>query len=432
LKAKRRGAEVFWPNTANCLNANRRDRGHQEIGRQFQDSEQKWMIKLAQGRFTEEEISWKASQELRPQDVGTLLSSARNQPLKYRNRAIGILSYYTGIRVGHIATFLGVSHSSVDSWIERFRRQGSRKLLSPHTSGYAKVKDEQYKKAVFEILHAPPSCYDINRTTWRLEDIQSIMLRHDLPIGQSAISKIINDAGYRYRKAKRVLTSTDPEYREKIKGITRILSNLGPKENFFSIDEFGPFAVKIQGGKSLVLRGHAKTVPQWQQSKGSLVITGALELSTNQITHFYSATKNSAEMIKLLDILVEKYSNQERIYFSWDAASWHASKELYARVDEINNMSGKKFPQVALAPLPCSAQFLNVIESVFSGMARAVLHSSDYESVDTCKKAIDRHFEERNQHFKKNSKRAGNKIWGNEQNRTEFSESNNCKDPRYR
>lgn len=258
------------------------------------------------------------------------------------------------------------------------------------------------------------------------------MLRHDLPIGQSAISKIINDAGYRYRKAKRVLTSTDPEYREKIKEITRILSNLGPKENFFSIDEFGPFAVKIQGGKSLALRGHAKTVPQWQQSKGSLVITGALELSTNQITHFYSATKNSAEMIKLLDILVEKYSNQERIYFSWDAASWHASKELYARVDEINNMSGKKFPQVALAPLPCSAQFLNVIESVFSGMARAVLHSSDYESVDTCKKAIDRHFEERNQHFKKNSKRAGNKIWGNEQSRTEFSESNNCKDPRYR
>jgi len=32
-------------------------------------------------------------------------------------------------------------------------------------------------------------------------------------------------------------------------------------------------------------------------------------------------------------------------------------------------------------PLPAGAQFLNVIESVFSGMARAIIHNSDYESL---------------------------------------------------
>jgi hypothetical protein len=218
-----------------------------------------------------------------------------------------------------------------------------------------------------------------------------------------------------------VLTSTDPEYREKLRGITRILSNLGPKEKFFSVDEFGPFSVKIQGGRSLTPPGPTRTYPQHQRSKGSLIITAALELSTNQITHFYSPAKNTAEMVALLNILVEKYADQECIYFSWDAASWHASKALYARVDDINNMKG--LPQVKLAPLPSSAQFLNVIESVFSGMARAVLHSSNYESVDGCKKAIDRHFEERNQHFKENPKRAGNKIWGKEPTKAEFSES---------
>ena len=49
-----------------------------------------------------------------------------------------------------------------------------------------------------------------------------------------------------------------------------------------------------------------------------------------------------------------------------------------------------------LAPLPSCAQFLNVIESVFSGMARAIIHNSDYESLAACKAAIDRHFAERN------------------------------------
>jgi len=69
---------------------------------------------------------------------------------------------------------------------------------------------------------------------------------------------------------------------------------------------------------------------------------------------------------------------------------------------------------VKLAPLPSCAQFLNVIESVFSGMARAVIHNSNYESVEECKAAIDRHFAERNEYFKRNPKRAGNKIWGDE------------------
>ena len=67
-------------------------------------------------------------------------------------------------------------------------------------------------------------------------------------------------------------------------------------------------------------------------------------------------------------------------------------------------------PIVKLAPLPARSQFLNVIESVFSGMAAAIIQNSDYESVDEAKEAIDRYFRERNEHFQKNPKRAGNKI----------------------
>ena len=85
-----------------------------------------------------------------------------------------------------------------------------------------------------------------------------------------------------------------------------------------------------------------------------------------------------------------------------------------------------------LAPLPSCAQFLNVIESVFSGMAKAIIHNSNYESVEECKDAIDRHFSERNKFFKETPKKAGNKIWGKEITKAKFKESNNCKDPRYR
>ncbi len=175
-------------------------------------------------------------------------------------------------------------------------------------------------------------------------------------------------------------------------------------------------------------------MPQYQRSKGSLILTAALELSENQVTHFYSERKNTDEMLKLLDVLVLKYADQACIYFSWDAASWHASKRFVKRVEDINSPEYRathKTPLVKLAPLPSCAQFLNVIESVFSGMAKAIIHNSDYQSVEECKTAIDRYFAERNQHFKENPMRAGKKIWGKERVPPIFNQSNNCKDPRY-
>ena len=68
-------------------------------------------------------------------------------------------------------------------------------------------------------------------------------------------------------------------------------------------------------------------------------------------------------------------------------------------------------PIIHLVPLPTSSQFLDVIEAVFSGMKRAVVHHSDYRDVSEMKRAISLHFADRNSHFQDNPKRAGKKIW---------------------
>jgi hypothetical protein len=85
-----------------------------------------------------------------------------------------------------------------------------------------------------------------------------------------------------------------------------------------------------------------------------------------------------------------------------------------------------------LAPLPASAQFLNVIESVFSGMAKAIIHNSNYSSVAECQMAINRYFVERNAYFQENPKKAGNKIWGKELALPVFHEAGIFKDSRWR
>ena len=394
-----------------------------------------WMLTLLQGKRTAIDLLNGDALKLSLSDAEILVSHICNGNLRKRNRAIIILANLNNIPATSIAKFLMIDNRTVYKTIQNFSNNGLTSITSFREGIEKKYNNEEYKNAVFSVLHSPPKAYNINRTSWTMKDLHFKMKESGMKISKDNIRKIINDAGYKFRKAKKVLTSTDPEYREKLKAITKLLSNLKPYEKFFSIDEYGPFAIKMQGGKSLVAPGKEKTFPQWQKSKGSLIITGALELSTNQMTHFYSSKKNTDEMIKLLYILLKKYQNEKRIYFSWDAASWHASKKLQKRVDEINSIKFKKkaaSPIVKLAPLPTCGQFLNVIESVFSGMARAIIHNSDYESVTECKAAIDKYFEGRNENFRKHPKRAGNKIWGKERVKPMFSESNNCKDPMYR
>lgn len=315
-----------------------------------------------------------------------------------------------------------------------YRIYGCARLFKGFHDRLSKSDDELLQNTLFSVLHTPPSAYGINRTTWRMADLRRVLAEKGQKACPEVIREIIKAAGYSWKKARKVLTSTDPQYQEKLAKIQSILSTLGPNERFFSIDEYGPFSVKMQGGRSLTPPGTVRVIPQRQKSKGSLIITAALELSTNQVTHFYSDKKNTAEMIKLLEILVKQYAETEKIYLSWDAASWHASKLFYKRVDLINSPEYRaehKIPHVELAPLPSCAQFLNVIESVFSGMARAIIHNSDYDSLAACKAAIDRHFAERNAFFQANPKKAGRIIWGKEITPSTFSPANNCKNRHY-
>ena len=140
---------------------------------------------------------------------------------------------------------------------------------------------------------------------------------------------------------------------------------------------------------------------------------GALSANINQMTWFYHTSKDSAGIIDLAEILYNRYHDKSKVYLTWDAASWHGSNELVEWADEINtwNTANNSGPIIEFVPLPSSAQFLNVIEAVFSAMKSSVIHNSDYESEEEMKNMISAHFSERNDYFKHNPKRAGKRIW---------------------
>lgn len=362
--------------------------------------------------------------------------AAFSTPQQVAQRCRIVLAAAEGQQDQTIAASLNINSKTVGLWRRRFREQGLECLwkIAPGRGRKPVFQQPDLKNAIFALMHSPPSQHNINRTSWKLADIRQCLLAQGISVSRATISRIVRAAGYTWNMATEVLTSNDPEYKEKLERIKSVLSTLRENDRFCSIDEYGPFAVKMRGGMRLTGPGEHPHVPQFQKSKGSLIVTAALELSRNQVTHFYSKAKNTTEMIRLLEVLLEKYKGCDTLYLSWDAASWHASEALYEKVESVNTPDlwcSAHAPHVELIPLPSSAQYLNVIESVFSGMAKAIIHNSDYQTVEDAMAAIDRHFLERNDYFDKNPKRAGNKIWGQELVACEFSESNNCKSPKW-
>jgi transposase len=269
-------------------------------------------------------------------------------------------------------------------------------------------------KALIEIIHHQPNAYGINRSNWTLQSLAEAFEKlYGQKPSKSTVSRLLKEGGLRWKRSRRVLTSPDPTYREKVELLLKTLQSMKPHEDLFFIDELGPLQVKKYGGRCYTPKGETRTHPQNQRSRGAITLCGALSANTNQVTWFYQNTKDSAGIIDMVEILYNCYHDKSKIYLTWDAASWHKSALLGEWLDAFNGeTSSSGFgPTIHLVPLPTSSQFLDVIEAVFSGMKRAVIHHSDYQSEDEMKTAISRHFVERNGYFRDNPKRAGKKIW---------------------
>ncbi|WP_259068726.1 IS630 family transposase [Mucilaginibacter sp. X4EP1] len=363
-----------------------------------------------------------------PDDIATIKSWRNSNNHRLWQIAKSLEMAQQGAARKQIIDKVETSYKTLGQWIDGYKKKGLKAFdFAPNPRNQSTAKAVKARKEkLLRLIHESPKLHGLNRTSWSLTALTIVYNKLYSPqVHYWQICRCVNQMGYRYTKSREMLTSPDPKFREKIRKIQSTLQKLKPNEKFFSIDEYGPVSIKIKGGRTLKHKTEGPNiVPEKQKAKGIVICTAALELSTNQITHFFSAKKNTFEMIKLIDLLAKQYNNQETLYLCWDAVSWHNSNILKNHIADHNKIEK---PIIKLVPLPASTQFLNVIESVFAGLAKTVIHNSDYMSVDECKHSIDLYFASRNKHFFENPKHAGRKIWGNEIVRAKFSENQHCR-----
>ena len=180
-------------------------------------------------------------------DLAIVREHLRSERARERRRAITMLAIWRGLRPSFICRLLHLSRATDRRCVRIFRERGAAALFDRRKNVHCKYANEVIKSTLFDVLHQPPSNFGINRTTWKMADLSRVLSEKGHPAGEDVIRKITKAAGHRWRRARTVLTSSDPEFSQKLDRIKTLLSNLGHDEAFFSIDEYDPFAVSSAG-----------------------------------------------------------------------------------------------------------------------------------------------------------------------------------------
>ena len=117
-----------------------------------------------------------------------------------------------------------------------------------------KINDERLKASIFALLHGPPGNHGINRTTWTMATSARFLPKQGRP-ACAAVSgrsprlpdKMAQSAARAHLQRFQILRKSRPRPFDPVQP--------RPDEAFFSIDEFGPFAVKAKPGRVLAAPG---------------------------------------------------------------------------------------------------------------------------------------------------------------------------------
>ena len=123
-----------------------------------------------------------------------------------------------GFGARNISKILDISRGTIRRAIKAYMEEGVRRVPRKRSNpNSAQERSEMKRKRVIEILHQKPRSIGINRSNWSQPSIAAAYKEmYGEPISTSTIGDLIRKSGYSIKKARRVLTSPDPDYVEKV------------------------------------------------------------------------------------------------------------------------------------------------------------------------------------------------------------------------
>ncbi len=126
-----------------------------------------WMVRVL---VADNPISLLEAEFRANEGLAILTRFIRNGRPRDRKKAMVVIAHWKKVPRRIIADCLQIPTSTVVRYFQIFEAGGTAALFPRRVKRCADSSDE--RKAIFALLHSPPSLYSINRTSWRMEDLR--------------------------------------------------------------------------------------------------------------------------------------------------------------------------------------------------------------------------------------------------------------------
>jgi len=340
------------------------------------------------------------------------LSRSRTLPLRLVQRAQILLKFSENEKINTIAKFTKTSRPTVYKCINKALAGGIEVALKDcyHCPKQATITEEA-KSWVMHLACTKPKDLGFAAEMWTQSALAKYTRKMAPSEGHNCLSRankttihrILKSHSLKPHKIRYYLEKKDPEFKEKMnevlivyKEVNELLDSEKKRELSkvvtVSVDEKpGVQGIKNVAPDLLPSKNHGRIARDYEYKRlGTLSILGALDLQTGHVFTQVHERHRSREFISLLKELDEYYRKDVTIRVILDNHSAHISKETMTYLQSRPN----RFKYVHT---PKHGSWLNIVEGLFSKMARSFLKHIRVDSLEELKARILRGVAEMNE-----------------------------------
>lgn len=329
------------------------------------------------------------------------IRDSRTAAVRMAQRARIVLEYHSGTPVSAIARAVGMSRVSVRKWITKALAMGAEAALKDtYHRPKAPVISEQDEAWVVHLACCKPKDLGYAAEVWTRSALAKHVREHAVQAGHPALARAAKATVHRIlakqplhpEKVKYYLEKRDPEFEEKMRQVLLVHQEVALQNESGELGKVITVSVDEKPGVQAIANtapdlppvpGQYPTTARDHEYKrlGTCSILAALDLHTGHVTARVERRHRSREFIAMLEDLDAYYPPECTIRIILDNHSAHLSKETQQYLATKPN----RFRYVLT---PKHGSWLNMIETLFSKMARTFLRHIRVSSWEELKRRI--------------------------------------------
>jgi transposase len=302
-----------------------------------------------------------------------------------------VLASAGGNSVGVIADLVRTSEDRVREMIHRFNEMGMASLDPRWAGGRPRLITTTDRELIVKSAKKRPRSLGQPFTRWsirKLRDYLATKKGRKVGVSRERLRQVLVEEKITFQKTKTWKESNDPLKDQKLATIDRLLEHR--RDRTFAFDEFGPLAIKPDGGSCWAEEGKPQRLrANYHKPHGTRQFFGCYSLGQDELFGVVEARKGWESTLRALQSIRAFLDDGKPIYVILDNLNHHKKREVREWCDAN---------KVVLVFTPTYSSWANPIEAHFGPLREFVLNNSDYENHAALARAIRSYLKWRNSH----------------------------------